>query len=63
MCLNRARSNLQARCYAPNVGLVNGKLLLRNPRRTDLIVIPKTRSLDVNPDSPNVASSIAKAAA
>jgi hypothetical protein len=63
MCLNRARSNLQARCYAPNVGRVNGKLLLRNPRRTDLIVIPKTHSLDVNPDSPNVASSIAKAAA
>ena len=26
----------------------------------DLIVIPKTRSLDVNPDSPNVASSIVK---
>lgn len=26
----------------------------------DLIVIPKSRSLDVNPKSPNVASSIAK---
>lgn len=26
----------------------------------DLVVIPKTRSLDVNPDSPNVATSIAK---
>ena len=26
----------------------------------DLIVIPKTRGLDVNPDSPNVASSIVK---
>lgn len=27
----------------------------------DLIVIPKTRTLDINPNSPNVASSIAKA--
>jgi len=26
----------------------------------DLVVIPRTRSLDVNPDSPNVATSIAK---
>jgi clan AA aspartic protease len=26
----------------------------------DLVVIPKTRTLDVNPDSPNVATSIAK---
>jgi clan AA aspartic protease len=26
----------------------------------DLVVIPKTRALDVNPDSPNIASSIAK---
>lgn len=26
----------------------------------DLVVIPKTRTLDVNPDSPNIASSIAK---
>ena len=26
----------------------------------DLIIIPKTRTLDVNPDSPNVASSIVK---
>ncbi len=26
----------------------------------DLVVIPKTRTLDVNPDSPNVASTIAK---
>jgi clan AA aspartic protease len=26
----------------------------------DLIVIPKTRSLDVNPESPNIASSIVK---
>ena len=26
----------------------------------DLVVIPKTRTLDVNPDSPNVASSIVK---
>jgi len=26
----------------------------------DLIVIPKTRTLDVNPDSPNIASSIVK---
>lgn len=26
----------------------------------DLIVIPKTRTLDINPDSPNVASSIVK---
>jgi clan AA aspartic protease len=28
----------------------------------DLAVVPKTRSLDVNPDSPNVATSIAKQA-
>lgn len=28
----------------------------------DLVVIPKTRMLDVNPNSPNVASTIAKAA-
>lgn len=26
----------------------------------DLIIIPKTRTLDVNPDSPNVGSSIVK---
>jgi len=26
----------------------------------DLIVVPRTRTLEVNPDSPNVASSIAK---
>lgn len=26
----------------------------------DLVVIPKTRTLDVNPDSPNIASSTAK---
>jgi clan AA aspartic protease len=26
----------------------------------DLIIVPKTRTLDVNPDSPNVASSIVK---
>ena len=26
----------------------------------DLIIIPKTRTLDINPDSPNVASSIVK---
>ena len=28
----------------------------------DLIVIPKTRTLDVNPDSPNIATSIVKSA-
>jgi hypothetical protein len=27
----------------------------------DLVVGPKTRTLEVNPDSPNIASSIAKA--
>jgi clan AA aspartic protease len=26
----------------------------------DLVIVPKTRALDVNPDSPNIASSIAK---
>jgi clan AA aspartic protease len=26
----------------------------------DLIIIPKTRTLDVNPDSPNIASSLVK---
>jgi len=26
----------------------------------DLIIIPKTRTLDINPDSPNIASSIVK---
>lgn len=26
----------------------------------DLVIIPKTRMLDVNPDSPNIASSIVK---
>jgi len=26
----------------------------------DLVIIPKTRNLDVNPDSPNIASSIVK---
>lgn len=26
----------------------------------DLVIVPKTRTLDVNPDSPNVATSIAK---
>jgi clan AA aspartic protease len=29
----------------------------------DLVVIPKTRSLDVNPNSPNVATSLAKSTA
>ena len=28
----------------------------------DLVIIPKTRTLDVNPDSPNIASSIVKQA-
>ena len=26
----------------------------------DLVIIPKTRTLDVNPDSPNIATSVAK---
>jgi clan AA aspartic protease len=26
----------------------------------DLIIVPKTRTLDVNPDSPNIATSLAK---
>ena len=26
----------------------------------DLLIIPKTRSLDVNPNSPNIATSLAK---
>lgn len=26
----------------------------------DLVIVPRTRTIDVNPDSPNVASSIAK---
>jgi clan AA aspartic protease len=26
----------------------------------DLVIIPKTRTIDINPDSPNVATSIAK---
>jgi clan AA aspartic protease len=26
----------------------------------DLVIIPKTRTLDVNPDSPNIASSLVK---
>jgi hypothetical protein len=26
----------------------------------DLIIIPKTRTLDLNPDNPNIASSIVK---
>jgi clan AA aspartic protease len=26
----------------------------------DLIIVPKTRTLDINPDSPNIASSIVK---
>ena len=29
----------------------------------DLIIVPKTRTLDVNPDSPNIASSIVKSSA
>jgi len=28
----------------------------------DLVVIPKTRTIDINPDSPNVATSVAKQA-
>ncbi|MGH8700152.1 MAG: clan AA aspartic protease [Burkholderiales bacterium] len=28
----------------------------------DLVIVPKTRMLDVNPDSPNIASTIAKVA-
>jgi hypothetical protein len=26
----------------------------------DLIIVPKTRTLEINPDSPNIASSIVK---
>ena len=26
----------------------------------DLVIVPKTRTLDINPDSPNIASSIVK---
>ena len=29
----------------------------------DLVIVPKTRTLDVNPDSPNIASSIVKSSA
>ena len=28
----------------------------------DLVIVPRTRTLDINPDSPNVASGIVKAA-
>jgi hypothetical protein len=28
----------------------------------DLVIIPKTRTLDINPDSPNIATSIVKLA-
>lgn len=53
--------------------LVNTKIQLRNPRnhklepvkleeidKMDLIVIPKLRIPDVNPESPNIASSTTK---
>jgi len=57
------------------MGLVNAKVTLKNPRQPnlapievdaladsgmDLVIIPSTRSLEVNPKSPNIASSIAK---
>jgi hypothetical protein len=54
--------------------LVYAKLVLANPRRPelqpietdalvedmDLVIIPKTRTVDVNPASPNVATSVVK---
>ncbi len=64
-----------------NMGLVNAKVLLSNPRQPDLnvveseafadtdaipmedmdlVVIPRSRTFDINPDSPNMATSIAK---
>lgn len=54
------------------MGLVYAKVVLKNPRKPDLepmeinvledmdlVVIPSTRKLDVNPNSPNIAVSVA----
>ena len=64
-----------------NMGLVNAKVLLSNPRQPDLsvvesealadtgaipmedmdlIVLARSRTIDINPDSPNIPTSIAK---
>ena len=34
---------------------VDSMVSLRNPADMDLIIIPKTRALEVNPNSPNIA--------
>jgi len=55
-CGNWARSDLQARCHAPNVGLVNGNLLLRNPRPTDLISSSSRRRAPWTSTPPHLTS-------
>ncbi|WP_207787919.1 hypothetical protein [Candidatus Thiosymbion oneisti] len=50
--------------------LVNVKVAMKNPRKSelgaipmedmDLVITPKTRVLDVNPSSANIATSMAK---
>jgi hypothetical protein len=45
------------------MGLVSAKLQRSNPRRIDLVLNPRDRSVDVNPDSPDIASGICKQAA
>jgi hypothetical protein len=41
--------------------LVNAKVILKNPMEDmDLVILPKKRLLEINPDSPNIASTIAK---
>ncbi|WP_295390710.1 hypothetical protein [uncultured Thiodictyon sp.] len=49
------------------MSLITAKVLLKNPRKgdlqpveVDLIVIANTRTIDVNPGSPNIATSIVK---
>lgn len=47
------------------MGLTNAKLILKNSRDPNLqavevVLVPKTRTLDVNPENPNIAGSSAK---
>ncbi len=45
------------------MGLVNASILLLEAipiEDMDLVIIPKTRTLDIKPYSPNIATSIAK---
>jgi hypothetical protein len=55
-------SEIQGSQMWSTMGLINAKVLLWviPMEDMDLAIITKTRTLDVNPESPNIATSVAK---